>query len=130
MYRFITLLAVAVLQVCAQPRHDGEILSSKPWPALPDFDSLDAFSRNYFPKSVYDDARTQGAFDVLDITYASDDFDVRGLLVRPRDPGARMIRVSGSDKLRTFFNRGWLDFYGPYQGAGTERWLGRGCTRR
>jgi len=80
---------VAVLQVSAQSRHDGDILSSKPWPALPAFESLDDFSRKYFPKAVYDEARTQNDFDVLDITYASDGIPVRGTLVRPKNPGDR-----------------------------------------
>ncbi len=89
MYRYLTVLAVAVLQVSAQSPHDGDILSSKPWPALPAFESLDDFSRKYFPKAVYEEARTQNDFDVLDITYASDGIPVRGILVRPKNPADR-----------------------------------------
>jgi dipeptidyl aminopeptidase/acylaminoacyl peptidase len=88
-YLYITVLTLVILQVSAQSRLDGEILSSKPWPALPAFESLDDFSRKYFPKAVYDEARTQNDFDILDITYASDGIPVRGTLVRPKNPGDR-----------------------------------------
>ena len=86
MYRCITVLAAAILQLSVQPRYAGEILSSKPWPPLPAFDSLDDFSRSYFPKAVYEEARTQHDFDILDITYTSDELPVRGILLRPRVP--------------------------------------------
>ncbi len=87
MYRHVVLLAAALLQVSAQQLHDGGILTSRPWPALPPYDSLDDFSRNYFPKQVYEDARTQRDFHILDITYASDGIPVRGILLRPKTPG-------------------------------------------
>lgn len=93
------------MQAPAQPRHDGRILSSKHWPALPDFDTLDDFSRNYFPKAVYDEARTQAAFDVLDITYSSDGLPVRGILVRPKNPGDGKWPA-------IIFNRGGTGDYG------------------
>src|SRR5579864_5128415 len=88
-YLYITVLTLVILQVSAQSRLDGEILNSKPWPALPAFESLDDFSRKYFPKAVYEEARTQNDFDVLDITYASDGIPVRGILVRPKNPADR-----------------------------------------
>jgi dipeptidyl aminopeptidase/acylaminoacyl peptidase len=68
---------------------DGRILNSKPWPPLPNFDSLDDFGRGYFPRAVYEEARTQKVFDVLEITYASDGLRVRGLLITPKAPGRR-----------------------------------------
>jgi hypothetical protein len=88
-YRYIIVLALVILQVSAHSRHDVDILSSKPWPALPAFESMDDFSRKYFPKVVYDEARTQNDLDVLDITYASGGIPVRGILVRPKNPGDR-----------------------------------------
>ena len=95
----------AALALTAQPRPDGEILSSKPWPTLPEFASLDDFSRNYFPRAVYDEARTQKSFDILDITYASDGLAVAGFLARPKDPGARKWPA-------IIFNRGGTSDYG------------------
>jgi dipeptidyl aminopeptidase/acylaminoacyl peptidase len=70
-----------------QSSRDGQILSSKPWTALPAFESLDDFSRNYFPRAVYEEARRQKDFDVLEITYSSDGIPVRGMLIKPRIPG-------------------------------------------
>jgi len=68
---------------------DGRILNSKPWAALPNFESLDDFGRNYFPRGVYEEARTQKEFDVLEITYASDGLPVRGMLIKPKAPSRR-----------------------------------------
>src|SRR6516164_5666944 len=56
--------------------NNGQILSSKPWRPLPNLDSLDDFTRNYFPKAVYEEARWQKDFDVLEVTYSSDDLPV------------------------------------------------------
>ena len=66
---------------------DGQILHSKPWPPLPKYESLDDFGRGYFPRAVYEEARTQKEFDLLEITYASDGLPVRGLLIKPKAPG-------------------------------------------
>jgi dipeptidyl aminopeptidase/acylaminoacyl peptidase len=66
---------------------DGQIMNSKPWPPLPDFNSLDDFGRNYFPRGVYEEARTQKEFDLLEITYASDGLPVHGLLIKPKKAG-------------------------------------------
>lgn len=58
--------------ISAATQTDGEILASKPNASLPVFDSLDEFSRNYFPKAMYEEARSQADFDILEIAYASD----------------------------------------------------------
>ena len=68
---------------------DGRILNTKPWSPLPSYESLDDFGRGYFPRAVYEEARTQKEFDVLEITYASDGPPVRGMLIKPKAPGAR-----------------------------------------
>ena len=92
-YEFVLLLiqflicATALSVVAQEP--DGKILNSKPWPLLPNYGSLDDFGRNYFPQAVYEEARTQKDFDVLEISYASDRLPVRGLLIKPKAPGAR-----------------------------------------
>ena len=68
---------------------DGRILSTKPRAPLPSYESLDEFGRGYFPRAVYDEARAQTGFDILEITYASDGQAVRGVLIRPKAPGAK-----------------------------------------
>jgi len=70
-------------------RPDGRILSSVPRRPLPDFEDLDEFGRRYFPEAVYEEARNQKEFDVLEITYASDGLAVRGLLIKPKTPSPR-----------------------------------------
>jgi dipeptidyl aminopeptidase/acylaminoacyl peptidase len=82
------LLGAPALAVAAQ-QPDGQILSTKPRAPLPGYESLDDFGRGYFPRAVYDEARTQTSFDVLEITYASDGLAVRGVLIRPKAPGAK-----------------------------------------
>ena len=82
------LVGPSALSVAAQ-EPDGRILNSKPWPTLPSYDSLDDFGRGYFPRAVYEGARTQKDFDVLEISYSSDGLTVRGLLIKPKEPGAR-----------------------------------------
>ena len=81
-------VGASALYVAAQ-QPDGQILSTKPRPPLPSYESLDDFARGYFPQKIYDSARTQTGFDVLEITYASDGLPVRGVLIRPKAPGAR-----------------------------------------
>jgi dipeptidyl aminopeptidase/acylaminoacyl peptidase len=76
------------LSVAAQ-EPDGKILNSKPWPPLPKYESLDDFGQSYFPRAVYEEARTQKEFDLLEITYSSDGLPVRGLLIKPKAPGTR-----------------------------------------
>jgi dipeptidyl aminopeptidase/acylaminoacyl peptidase len=56
---------------------------------LPFYDALNDCGRSYFPGAVYEEARTQKEFDVLEITHASDGLPVRGLLIRPKAPGTR-----------------------------------------
>ena len=68
---------------------DGRILSLKPRAPLPAYESLDDFGRGYFPREVYEEARTQKDFDILDITYSSDGLSVPGLLIKPKDAGVR-----------------------------------------
>ena len=83
------LACASPLSVAAAQESDGKILNSKPWPPLPNFESLDDFGRGYFPRPVYEEARTQKEFDVLEITYASDGLPVRGMLIKPKAPGTR-----------------------------------------
>lgn len=78
---------------------DGQILNSKPWPPLPNYESLDDFGRGYLPRAVYEAARTQKEFDVLEITYASDGLPVPGMLIKPKAPGTRKLPA-------IIFNRG------------------------
>jgi dienelactone hydrolase len=92
------LLCASALSIAAQ-QPDGQILSMKPREPLPSYESLDEFGRGYFPRAVYDGARTQSAFEFLDITYASDGLAVRGVLIRPKVPGAKKWPV-------IIFNRG------------------------
>jgi len=82
-------IGVSALSVADAQEPDGQILSSKPWPPLPNFESLDEFGRGYFPRKVYEEARAQKEFDVLEITYASDGLQVRGMLIKPKAPGTR-----------------------------------------
>ena len=77
------------LSVAAAQTPDGRILSSKPRAPLPSYESLDDFGRGYFQRAVYEEARTQTQFDILEITYASDGLQVPGLLIKPKAPGAR-----------------------------------------
>ena len=84
----LLLVGASALSVAAQ-EPDGRILSSKPRAQLPSYASLDDFGRGYFPRAVYDEARTQTDFDILEITYASDGLTVPGVLIRPKAPGAK-----------------------------------------
>ena len=81
------LICAAPLLVAAAQESNGRIVSSKPWPSLPTFESLNDFGRAYFPRSVYEEARRQKEFDVLEITYTSDGLAVRGMLIKPKTPG-------------------------------------------
>jgi len=97
---FVQLLAFpSALAMAAAEEPDGKILSTKPWPPLPNYESLDDFGRGYFPQPVYEEARTQKEFDILEITYASDGLSVRGLLIKPKAPGAQKLPA-------IIFNRG------------------------
>ena len=82
------LVGASAVPVVAQEQ-DGQILSTRVRPALPCYESLDDFGRGYFPKETYEEARNQTAFDILEITYASDHLPVRGVLIRPKSPGSR-----------------------------------------
>lgn len=83
------LATPSLLRVAAAQEPDGKILNSKPWPPLPKYESLDEFGQSYFPRAVYEDARTQKEFDILEITYSSDGLPVRGLLIKPKAPGSQ-----------------------------------------
>jgi len=83
------VVCASALSVAAAQEPDGKILNSKAWPTLASFESLDDFARGYFPKPVYEEARAQKEFDVLEITYASDGLPVRGMLIKPKAPGTR-----------------------------------------
>jgi len=90
---------------------DGRILDSKPWLPLPTFESLDEFGRGYFRREVYEEARTQKEFDVLEITYASDGLPVRGMLIKPKALGTRkwpaiIFNRGGNGKLGSITNSG------------------------
>jgi len=82
------LVGPSALSVVSQ-EPDGKILTSKPWPSLPKYESLDEFGQSYFPRAVYEEARTQKDFDVLEMSYASDGLSVHGLLIKPKAPGTR-----------------------------------------
>jgi dipeptidyl aminopeptidase/acylaminoacyl peptidase len=82
------LLGAPALAAGAQ-QPDGKILSTKPRAPLPSYESLDDFGRGYFPRAVYDEARTQTSFDVLEITYVSDGLAVPGVLIKPKAPGGK-----------------------------------------
>lgn len=84
--------------------YDGQILNEKPWLPLPSLESLDEFTRNYFPKAVYEEARARKDFDILEITYSSDGLPVRALLIKPKIPGTRRPAI--------IFNRGGTGDYG------------------
>ncbi|MCI0350170.1 MAG: prolyl oligopeptidase family serine peptidase [Acidobacteriales bacterium] len=103
----VLLLCVIVSSATAfaSTTTNGQILSSSPWPALPDWESLDDFTHNYFPRAVYEEARAQRKFDVLDIMYSSAGISVKGMLIRPKDPANRKWPA-------IIFNRGGTGDYG------------------
>lgn len=86
---YLAMTLALIMQVSAQLRRDGEIVGFKPHAPLPPFDSLDNFGRSYFPRDLYEQARAQTEFQVLDMQYASDGLSVGGVLIRPKDPGSR-----------------------------------------
>lgn len=85
---YLAMTLALIMQVSAQLRRDGEIVGFKPHAPLPPFDSLDNFSRSYFPRDLYEQARAQTEFQVLDMQYASDGLSVGGVLIRPKDLAA------------------------------------------
>ena len=88
-----------------QLRRDGEIVVSSPRPPLPAWESLNDFGRKYFPPSVYEEARRQTDFDILDIQYMSGGVQVPGLLVRPKN-------LAGRRWPAIIYNRGGTGDYG------------------
>jgi pimeloyl-ACP methyl ester carboxylesterase len=91
--------------VPAQARPDGVLLTESPRPPLKAFESLDEFGRGYFSRAVYDEARAQQEFDIIDIQYSSGGFGVSGVLVQPRHLGDRQWPV-------IIYNRGGTGDYG------------------
>lgn len=89
----------------SQERTDGEILVAKPRQVLGAFESLDDFGRSYFSRDVYERARAQQEFEILDIRYASDGLEVPGVLVRPKDARGRKWPA-------IIYNRGGTGDYG------------------
>jgi len=106
----LLLVGTSELSVAAQ-EPDGKILSSKSRPILPGYESLDDFARGYFPRAVYEAARTQTEFDILEITYASDGLSVPGVLIRPKSPGSRkwpaiIFNRGGNGRLGSLMDNG------------------------
>jgi len=85
----LLLACASALTAAAAQEPDGQILSLKSRSPLPAYESLDDFGRGYFPRAIYEEARTQTKFDILEITYASDGLHVPGLLIRPKATGTR-----------------------------------------
>ena len=90
------LLVMALGYAAASPHvvrgetpHDGQLLSAKVRAPLPPYESLDDFGRGYFSRDLYEQARAQQEFDVLDIRYASDGLEVPGVLIRPKNAAGR-----------------------------------------
>lgn len=81
--------AMSLGRTSSSSAQDGDIMTSKPLAPQPPFDSLDEFGRNYFPRAIYEEARAQTDFDVLEIAYASDGLAVPGLLIKPKNAGGR-----------------------------------------
>ncbi len=88
LFLVIQLLLCATALSAAGQQPDGQILSSTLGAPLPNYESLDDFGRGYFSRTVYDEVRNQTRFNVLTITYVSDALPVRGILIRPKAPGA------------------------------------------
>jgi len=86
-------------------REDGRIVSDAPWPELPPWKDLDDFTHDYFSRPVYERARAQTEFEIRDIRYLSDGLLIRGMLIRPRNPGGHRWPA-------IIFNRGGNGDYG------------------
>lgn len=102
------LLALVVGCVVPAPdafAQDGHIRELKPRPPLAPFESLNDFGRGYFPRAVYDEAREQKDFEILDMRYVSGGVDVAGVLIRPRHlDGGRLPAI--------IYNRGGTGDFG------------------
>ena len=84
-----SFVCISALSLASAQEPDGMILGSRARSPLPAYESLDDYGRDYFPRAVYEEARTQTQFDILEITYASDGLHVPGLLIRPKETGTR-----------------------------------------
>ena len=106
----VGLLAAAPAIAWAGPAgtsnaENGRIVSEASWPSLPRWDELDEFTHGYFTQSVYERVRAQTEFEVLDIRYWSDGLLIRGMLIRPKQPG-------GQKWPAVIYNRGGTGDYG------------------
>ncbi|MCX7056493.1 MAG: prolyl oligopeptidase family serine peptidase [Proteobacteria bacterium] len=103
------LTFIIIAPACAWASHgkpeDGIISSDSPWPPLPDWNELDEFTHGYFAQSLYERVRALTELEVRDIRYWSDGLSLRGMLIRPRNPGARKWPA-------IIFNRGGTGDYG------------------
>lgn len=90
-----SLVVAALIATACSPAgapNDGTLLRAKPRTALRSFDEVDEVGRSYVPREVYEDARAQKTFDVLDIGYSSNGVGgslVPGVLIRPKNAGGR-----------------------------------------
>ena len=91
--------------VKTESARNGDILTCNARAPLPPFDSLDNFGRGYFPRAVYEEARKQTDFDILDIQYSSGGVAVPGLLIRPKN-------VNGQRWPAIIYNRGGTGDFG------------------
>ena len=85
-------LTLAAPGLRAAPPPAGVLLAMQPRPVLRPFDALDVSGRAAFPRSVYEAARLQTAFDIFDIRYSSSGAGgstVPGVLIRPKSSGGR-----------------------------------------
>jgi dipeptidyl aminopeptidase/acylaminoacyl peptidase len=99
----VALLAIAGsgLLVAAAPA-DGTLLSMTRRASMRAYELLDNVGRGEFPKAVYEHARLQRDFDVVDIRYASTGdggASVEGVLIRP-------VKVDGRQWPVIIYNRG------------------------
>ena len=111
LFLVIRLLMGASASTLGARQRDGQILSTKPRPSLPNYDSLDDFGRGYIPKAVYEEVRMQTESDILEFTYSSDGLGVRGILIRPKAPGIRkwpaiLFNRGGNGELGSIIDNG------------------------
>lgn len=62
---FALFASTSMLTGSSAQEPDGEILGSRARSPLPAYASLDVYGRDYFPRAVYEEARTQTQFDIL-----------------------------------------------------------------
>jgi dipeptidyl aminopeptidase/acylaminoacyl peptidase len=62
----------------------GSVEKKENCPALKPYGELDKFGKFYFPEAVYEEARTQTAYECQHIWYLSDEIPVSGYLFKPK----------------------------------------------